>query len=36
MYACRIKAIPVRIEVGPRELAAGEVLLARRDAGTIR
>jgi len=29
-----LKGVPVRIEVGPRELAAGEVVLARRDAGT--
>jgi prolyl-tRNA synthetase len=29
-----LKGVPVRLEVGPRELAAGEVVLARRDEGT--
>jgi prolyl-tRNA synthetase len=28
-----LKGVPVRVEVGPRELAAGEVVLARRDDG---
>ena len=29
-----LKGVPVRIEVGPRDLAEGEVTLVRRDAGT--
>ncbi|MHB8682610.1 MAG: proline--tRNA ligase [Acidimicrobiales bacterium] len=29
-----IKGVPVRVEVGPRELAAGEVVLAKRHTGT--
>jgi prolyl-tRNA synthetase len=29
-----LKGAPVRLEVGPRDLAAGTVTLARRDAGT--
>lgn len=29
-----LKGVPVRIEVGPRDLAAGTVVLTRRDAGT--
>jgi len=29
-----LKGVPVRVEVGPRELAAGEAVLVRRDSGT--
>ncbi|HVA03230.1 MAG TPA: proline--tRNA ligase [Acidimicrobiales bacterium] len=29
-----LKGVPVRVEVGPRELNAGEVVLVRRDSGT--
>jgi prolyl-tRNA synthetase len=29
-----LKGVPVRIELGPRDLAAGTVVLCRRDAGT--
>jgi prolyl-tRNA synthetase len=29
-----LKGVPLRIEVGPRDLAQGEVVLARRDTGT--
>ncbi|HUY63659.1 MAG TPA: proline--tRNA ligase [Acidimicrobiales bacterium] len=29
-----LKGVPVRIEVGPRDLARGEVVLVRRDSGT--
>ena len=29
-----LKGVPVRVEVGPRELAEGEVVLVRRDTGT--
>ena len=29
-----LKGIPIRIEVGPRDLAAGNVTVARRDTGT--
>ena len=29
-----LKGVPVRVEVGPRDLASGVVTLARRDAGT--
>ncbi len=29
-----LKGVPVRLEVGPRELAAGQVTLVRRDDGT--
>jgi len=29
-----LKGVPVRVEVGPRELAAGECVLVRRDSGT--
>jgi prolyl-tRNA synthetase len=29
-----LKGIPVRVEVGPRDLAAGTVVVARRDTGT--
>ncbi|MHB8329602.1 MAG: proline--tRNA ligase [Acidimicrobiales bacterium] len=29
-----LKGVPVRIEVGPRDLARGEVMMARRDART--
>jgi len=29
-----LKGVPVRVEVGPRDLARGEVVLARRDTGT--
>ncbi len=29
-----LKGVPVRVEVGPRELAAGEVVVARRHDGT--
>ncbi len=29
-----LKGVPLRVEVGPRDLAAGEVVLARRDTGT--
>jgi prolyl-tRNA synthetase len=29
-----LKGVPVRVEVGPRELAEGNVVLVRRDAGT--
>jgi prolyl-tRNA synthetase len=29
-----LKGVPVRLEVGPRELAEGSVVLVRRDAGT--
>ena len=29
-----IKGVPVRVEVGPRDLAAGQVTIVRRDAGT--
>jgi prolyl-tRNA synthetase len=31
-----IKGVPVRIEVGPRELAEGQVTVVRRDVGTKR
>ncbi|HEY5025791.1 MAG TPA: proline--tRNA ligase [Acidimicrobiales bacterium] len=29
-----LKGVPVRVEVGPREFAAGEAVLVRRDSGT--
>jgi prolyl-tRNA synthetase len=29
-----LKGVPVRVEVGPRELDAGQVVLVRRDSGT--
>jgi len=29
-----LKGVPLRVEVGPRDLAQGEVVLARRDTGT--
>jgi prolyl-tRNA synthetase len=29
-----LKGVPVRVEVGPRELEAGQVVLVRRDSGT--
>jgi prolyl-tRNA synthetase len=29
-----LKGVPLRIEVGPRDLAQGEVVIARRDTGT--
>jgi prolyl-tRNA synthetase len=29
-----LKGVPVRVEVGPRDLAEGQVVLARRDDGT--
>ena len=29
-----LKGVPVRVEVGPRDLAAGQVVLARRDDGS--
>ena len=29
-----LKGVPLRIEVGPRDLAQGQVVVARRDAGT--
>jgi prolyl-tRNA synthetase len=31
-----LKGVPVRVEVGPRDLAQGQVTLVRRDAGTKR
>ncbi|HEX5366326.1 MAG TPA: proline--tRNA ligase [Acidimicrobiales bacterium] len=31
-----LKGVPVRVEVGPRDLAAGEVTVVRRDAGDKR
>jgi prolyl-tRNA synthetase len=29
-----LKGVPVRVEIGPRDLAAGQVTVARRDTGT--
>ena len=31
-----LKGVPVRVEVGPRDLAAGEVTIVRRDTGEKR